>query len=518
MSPGARAMVGGSADRTRTRQSSVAIVFITALLTYGYFKNDPGWNGFSRFDLVRALVEDGTTRIDRFHENTADKSTFRGHTYSDKAPGTSFLALPAYAAYFARLEGKMGRAAARNPDEPMFFRGLYLCSFAAVALPSAVALAFFFLLALELAGDRNRALFGTAALGLGSTAFPYSTILFGHQLCGSLLFLSFALLARERWRGRAGAPAMPPAADARVTGPSAPGEPSARLGWRLWPVLLSGLAAGYAVMTEFPAAVPAALIGLYLLRGRPGARAILVFVTGVMLPLILLAIYNSASFGNPLELGYSHVEKPQFAAGMSQGFMGLTYPKPSVLVEILFGQFRGLLPLSPVLVLFVPGITRMWKRSELRREVVLCVAIVGTYLLLNASYYQWDGGWSLGPRHTVPMLAFLALPVVFAFQKPLMIPGLVLLCISVGNMLIAAALGVGVREEHASMLFDFLYPNFQAGKLQTVGSNTNLGMALGLFGRQSLLPLLLLWGASAALLVVTLKRHSGKVGTPNPRR
>lgn len=32
-------------------------------------------------DLVRALVEDRTTRIDRFHENTVDKSYFEGHYY-----------------------------------------------------------------------------------------------------------------------------------------------------------------------------------------------------------------------------------------------------------------------------------------------------------------------------------------------------------------------------------------------------------------------------------------------------
>jgi hypothetical protein len=79
------------------------LVFIVLFLTYAYFSFDPGWNGWSRMDLTRALVEDRTTRIDRFHNNTGDKSYFRGHYYSDKDPGLSLLAVPAYATYRAVL-------------------------------------------------------------------------------------------------------------------------------------------------------------------------------------------------------------------------------------------------------------------------------------------------------------------------------------------------------------------------------------------------------------------------------
>ena len=31
------------------------------------------------------------------------------------------------------------------------------------------------------------------------------------------------------------------------------------------------------------------------------------------------------------------------------------------------------------------------------------------YLLLNASYFYWEGGWAYGPRQVMPALPFLAL-------------------------------------------------------------------------------------------------------------
>ena len=73
------------------------LLFLGLLFCFGYFQQVPAWNEYSRYDLVRAIVEDGSTQIDRFHGNTGDKSFRDGHYYSDKAPGTSFVAVPAYA-------------------------------------------------------------------------------------------------------------------------------------------------------------------------------------------------------------------------------------------------------------------------------------------------------------------------------------------------------------------------------------------------------------------------------------
>src|SRR6516164_3054864 len=73
-----------------------ALLLASALfLSYAYFYEGGGWNQNTRFDLVRAVVEDRTVRIDVYHENTLDKSHVGTHYYMDKAPGASLVAVPA---------------------------------------------------------------------------------------------------------------------------------------------------------------------------------------------------------------------------------------------------------------------------------------------------------------------------------------------------------------------------------------------------------------------------------------
>jgi hypothetical protein len=46
--------------------------------------------------------------------------------------------------------------------------------------------------------------------------------------------------------------------------------------------------------------------------------------------------------------------------------------------------------------------------------VNVIVAVALTLILINAGYYYWQGGWSTGPRHLVPMLPLLGLALAFA--------------------------------------------------------------------------------------------------------
>src|SRR5450759_2865381 len=74
------------------------IIFISLLLAYIYiFPRWVDWNQNTRFDLVAAMVEHGILSIDNYVHNTGDYAIFNEHTYSDKAPGLSFLAFPVYA-------------------------------------------------------------------------------------------------------------------------------------------------------------------------------------------------------------------------------------------------------------------------------------------------------------------------------------------------------------------------------------------------------------------------------------
>ncbi|MCA9711949.1 MAG: hypothetical protein KDK70_39300 [Myxococcales bacterium] len=82
----------------RDHRARLVPLGIALLLTYGYFVGEPAWNQNSRLALTRAMVEQRSTIIDRYHATTGDKSYRDGHFYCDKAPGTSLLALPSYAA------------------------------------------------------------------------------------------------------------------------------------------------------------------------------------------------------------------------------------------------------------------------------------------------------------------------------------------------------------------------------------------------------------------------------------
>ena len=115
---------------------------------------------------------------------------------------------------------------------------------------------------------------------------------------------------------------------------------------------------------------------------------------------------------------------------MQQGVFGVTLPKLIRLRRILFGDYRGLLPLAPALVLAPIGLALLWipngwfrlaARDETHalaiaplanrrgRAAVVAAMIAIYYVLLNASYAYWEGGWSYGPRHASPAIPFLCI-------------------------------------------------------------------------------------------------------------
>src|SRR5947207_11493454 len=75
-------------------------VAIAYLYVFPWFPRIQSANELPRVYLVKAIVEDHTFAIDRgvaIWGTTADVSPSGGHLYSNKAPGSSLLAVPAYA-------------------------------------------------------------------------------------------------------------------------------------------------------------------------------------------------------------------------------------------------------------------------------------------------------------------------------------------------------------------------------------------------------------------------------------
>jgi hypothetical protein len=220
---------------------------------------------------------------------------------------------------------------------------------------------------------------------------------------------------------------------------------------------------------------------------------------------LALLAYQRAAFGSALKPGYALVTRPEFAEGMSRGLLGVELPRPRVLGALLFGRARGLLYVSPVLVLGFVGLGRrlaeVWREPRMRVEAALPVAIVLYFLLMNAGYYMWYGGSALGPRHLIPALPFLCLGIPFAVRRR---PGSLLLgallAISVANVLAATAVEPSAPMV-ADVLRDHVYAHLLRGEVPLPSGPGNLGAMLGLRGLATLLPLLALWGLALPVLI-----------------
>lgn len=385
--------------RQMTSLRPALILFVLLMLVpLPFLPEFGGANSSTRIMLSAALVEEGSTRIDTHAALTVDKAEHAGHFYSDKAPGMALLAVPVYAV--GRALNPEAAAALFRLEEPLddlsgatallwrmvsWLTGGLLMAGAGAALYRALQ---------RLGGTPRAALLASLTVCLATPVLGWSVQFFGHIGAGAALAGAFAL----------------------ATGL---GRDDVWLGPRLR-AALAAAALSLAVSIEYTAAPPAliiALFALWRLTHLPRGQAVQLFgiaVGAALLAATPMLAYHHVTFGSPFRVGYSNVVGFE---GMQQGFLGLTAPDPVVLWRILFGFKRGILWLSPVLVLVPLGVWWGWRTRGLRVETVLCLALITYYFLLNASYFYWNGGSSVGPRHTMPAMFFAALPLMLLWQQ-----------------------------------------------------------------------------------------------------
>jgi hypothetical protein len=457
---------GSRSGRTwiRLDRHAVQAALLAALLLvcYSLFRQVPAWNEWSRYALVRALVEDGTVRIDPYHENTGDKAFRDGHFYSDKMPGSSLMGVPVYVLVrgVAALQGM-----ALDPEH-----GLYALTLAVSGLPTIIT-TLLLLGMLRSLTDERWALLVATAYALGTIAFPFATMYFGHAASACWLFGAFYIL----WRW---------SQDTR----------------RRF-LLVAGFTAGWAVLTEIPVVLGAAILLGYALHLH-GRRA-LWFVLGGVPPLLILLAYNVIAFEHPLRLGYQFTTN--FAEQNSRGIVSVVLPSWSVAIDLLVGP-RGLLRLSPWLGLAPCGLWAL-RRTGHRALILVCTLVVAAFLAYNSGALNPFGGWTPGPRYLVPALPFAAMLVAFAPRafRPLL---LLLAAFSILLVLVATATMPNAPEEYADPLGDLWLPRLASGDLATT--------VLGQGGAHGITPLLFLGGAMLASFVAlwfsTRRAHSPPLG------
>jgi len=446
-------------------------------------------------DLTRAIVEQGRFEIDDYYENTGDYAVYGDHIYTDKAPGASFLGVPPYAAFrqlarvpvaeamlqkFSRTEAL--KATLREggtgllEEKVRFAAALYFVTFFVVSLPSALlGTLLYCFLGRVLEGKFQRALL-VLGYGLATIAFPYSTLFYGHQTAVVLLFIAFYLAYRVRL-----------------------GELSTNYLWVLGALL------GLTVLTEFPALVAGGLLGLYVLwflyrrSGVWGAALGIGKVILAGLPFaLLLGFYNASCFGSPFSSSYRYLGN--FPEISNTGFLGFTAPSWEALWGITFSPYRGLFYLSPFLLWAIPGFWHAVRDRTWRAEGLLSLAIVVVHFVLISCWYDWRGGFAIGPRNLILILPYLTIAIAFFLRQFAHSPvrpfahslirylahSLFYLSLLLSFALVWVASTSGQNLAPISItnpLTEFFWPKFVAGDI-----TRNIGMALGLHSWWSLLP------------------------------
>jgi hypothetical protein len=365
------------------------MLFLLFVVSYGYFFQGGGWNQNIRIYLTRAIIHQGTFVVDDYKEdseemefvNAGDWAFYNGHYYSNKSPGLSFLAVPSFALAEYCLQFLM-------PDDPeRQVRFSSYCSnlFTVVLMSSLLSLLMFHVFYYFFHTSLSTALFATLFFGFGTLAFPYSTAFYAHQPAAFCFFFSFVLILHIKqdtvYKKQVAA-------------------------------LLAGFSAGVGVLIEPSGIYILLAIFLYLVAFREGRRHIVLFAVGCIPSGVVQLVYNFVCFGHPLALSY-HYANEIVMSKVNGKLFGL--PDMVRIKWLLFSPIRGLVFLSPVFLMAIPGTLLFFKEKKWRLEALTSICISLWFIIFIASFYGIMT--ATAPRYLLPAFPFFFLLTGFSFLR-----------------------------------------------------------------------------------------------------
>jgi hypothetical protein len=432
-----------------------AVVYLYA---FPYFDKLRSANEMPRILMTQEMVDRGVFYLDRrLSEFGSTGDLSRGpdrHLYPNKAPGASFLAVPAYLACKA-----LGFTSLRAVT--------WAFRVSASTLPALLFLPVFYRFTRRFTDQEPARRTALAAYALGSSALPYGILFFSHQVaaaCAGAAFVAAVSLVRR---------------DARH-----PEDAAAA----------TGLFGGLAVMMDYQAAMASVIIGLYVLVcGRRRIRNTILMAAGALPPAAALGMYHLIAFGSPLKTGYSY----SFDLVTRQGFMGMVGPSKVSTFSTLFLPANGIFVLMPWIVLALVGaisIARDWEaRRRVGAETLVALLIFATYVMYLSSLvpYMARGGWCVGPRYLtvcLPFVGWLAVAGFAAADRRWWTSLLAQALVVAGGVVYVVAITTYPHwpETLANPLYELVFPLLHKGY-----AVHSLGTALGLHGAWAALPLYL---------------------------
>jgi len=403
----------------------IVLLFVALAAFFPYFESIHSANELSRLYLTNAVATENVVHIDTSLDrlgNIHDKAFRDGHHYSDKAPGTSFFAVPAAWLYLAL------------DDTPTLAEEMRVLRLWVSVIPTA----FLLLAMLRFLGgyihDRGLRLWLVTGYALGSLATTYGILLFGHQLSAVLVFGAF-LVAHD-----------------------------ARPDWSSRRALLMGLMGSAAVCVEYPNVIFMVPVVFYYWRQvQWSPRAIALTVLGALPLLVLLGWYHNTAFGSPWTTGYSYLTS-SFKDVHAQGVMGITWPTLDNLHLCFVSLRRGLFVYAPFLLLALPGLLVVGRAG---RAGKLALIMAPLYALFVTSMVYAEGGWSVSLRHLTPMVPWLLLPAGLLVQRlrwlrPVLV-GLILVSVVVTGL--SSVTWPHFQETVENPFFQLTWPLFEHGWL-----------------------------------------------------
>lgn len=407
-------------------------VFLTAFLIFSLFIRWPGMNENSRFFLTQSVVNQDNLNIDENYNSTCDRSLFHGHYYSDKAPGLSFLATPAY--LFSQFLSSFipqpcnhtkkyvnsltvnGEKIYQLKNPTISFRmGVILVVMFTSCIFGALSCVLIYLLSSFFLEKEVYRLLVTFAFGFGTLIFHQSTVFLPHAAATFFALLSFYLIYKFKMDEL----------DVKY-------------------LFISGLIMGIGVLVQTKILLVALPLFLYLLSFEK--RRSYLFLLGALLGVLPFFIYNYTIFHNPLQLPRSQID-PKIFPNL-QNNIGLNFGVENIFIfmRLLFYPYRGIFFYYPFLLISLFGLYKGYQKHK--KEALLFLSIFLTVTAFTSMWWAWWHGGSWGARHLTITMPFLVLPICWVIKKVDRRILILLLAVSIFTNL------VGFQAHYEDMLKD----------------------------------------------------------------
>jgi hypothetical protein len=345
-----------------------------------------GTNDGSHANLVRAMAEDHQFKLNPARQPVViDFARVGDVLYSDRPPGTAFLAFPFY-------------LAVKGARQVFHFLAPYPQNTFAPLLPAllgTLSVVLVYLIAERLGFSATSAFLTALVYAFCTLNWRYSTMLFSHVPGAFFVLLATYIVLRV---GRE--PALSRA-----------------------PYFFLGLILGYGAVVEYVSLILVPAFFAYLLVKSLRQKAVEPFVhvrrfvlvlLGLMVGILPLLVYNAVCFGSPFKTAYSfhasfswaHSFKETFSTPLFVGLHGL-----------LFGlSTHGLLRDSPIIWLGLVGYFYLW-RSGRRAETFLFAAAFLPAFCLLAKHHSYYGGGTMDTRYIFFITPFLVIPIAATAER-----------------------------------------------------------------------------------------------------